>query len=147
MTAWLLEAQLSFMQFFDFQNGQATTAYGVSGAYVDERAGLLHLNLWVPAELGQPIADGCRDMGLDAGMSDWNPNEPNPAFLTAKNLGQRFTPSVGCLQVMVPYPVTEQMWTALAVVGLSITGLGVLANESIALPADFGDEPRIQTSV
>ena len=127
------------MQFFNFQNGQATTAYGVSGAYVDERASLLHLNLWMPFELGQLIAYGCRDMGLDAGMSNWNPNELNPAFLTAKNLGQRFTPSVECLQVMVPYPVTQQMWTALAVVGLSITGLGVLANESIALPTDFGE--------
>lgn len=139
MTQGRFEAHLGKMQFFDFHNGQAITPYGVSGAYVDERASLLHLNFWLPVELGQPIADGCRDMGLDAGMSDWNPNELNPAFLTAKNLGQRFTPSVGCLQVMVPHPVTEQMWTALAVVGLSITGLGVLANESIALPTDFGE--------
>ena len=139
MTQGRFEAHLGKMQFFDFHNGQAITAHGVSGAYVDERASLLHLNFWLPVELGQPIAYGCRDMGLDAGMVDWNPNESNPEFMTAKNLGQRFTPDVGCLTVMLPYPVTQQMWVELAAVGLSVTGLGVVANESMSLPDNFSE--------
>lgn len=125
------------MQFFEFQNGQATTAHGVSGAYVDGCAGVLHLNLWMPAALGQPIADGCREMGIESGMGNWNPAEPNPAFMTAKNLGQRFDPDVECLTVLVPYPVTSEMWVALAGVGLAVTGLGVLTNETLPLPDDL----------